>query len=80
MAARGSDKLAFLYKQAMNRINSQGESRALAHAVLSWTTHAIDPLTDIQLQHALATMFSTSELDRDFMPDIQYLLSLYVLA
>lgn len=71
------DKLAFLYEQAMERINSQDEdSRALAHAVLSWTTHAIDPLTGVQLQHALATLFSTSELDRDFMPEIEYLLSI----
>lgn len=75
--ARGTDKLAFLYEQAMDRINGRDkDSRELAHAVLSWVTHAIDPLTAVQLQHALATTISTTELDRDFMPDFSYLVSI----
>lgn len=77
ISSHEDDKLAYLYEQAMERINSQDDdSKDLAHTVLSWVTHAIRPLTGVQLQHALATTFSTSELDRDFLPDIEYLLSI----
>lgn len=76
-ARHGEEKLARFYEQAMERINGQDDdSRVLAHQVLSWVTHAIFPLTSASIQHALATTFSTSDLDLDFLPDVEYMVSI----
>ena len=72
----GIGGLDTMYEQAMKRINDQEEGiRELAQKVLSWVTHAKRPLTTIELQHALAVKDGKVELDEDFIPEIEDLVS-----
>jgi Ankyrin repeats (many copies) len=73
---RGIGGLDTMYEQAMKRINDQEEDlRELAKKVLSWVTHAKRPLTTIELQHALAVKDGAVELDEDFVPEVEDLVS-----
>src|ERR1700737_5246215 len=72
----GIGGLDTMYEQAMKRINDQDEElQELAKKVLSWVTHAKRPLTIIELQHALAVKDGTVELDKDFVPEVEDLVS-----
>ena len=60
------------YKQAMIRIESQGEGfRELAKKVLSWAVCARRILSTAELQHAVAVEPGKSELNRKFIPNIE---------
>jgi ankyrin repeat protein len=73
---RGIKGLETLYNQAMERIYSQDEdSQELAKKVLSWITHAKRPLKTSELQHALAVEVGTTELDEDFLPEVDDMVS-----
>jgi ankyrin repeat protein len=73
---RGINGLDAMYEQAMKRIDGQEEDvRKLAKQVLSWITHAKRPLTTGELQHALAVRNSAAELDEDFVPEVEDLVS-----
>ncbi|KAK1251818.1 hypothetical protein MKX07_007297 [Trichoderma sp. CBMAI-0711] len=65
------------YDQAMARIEAQGEAlRILAKKVLSWLVHAKRVLSVTELQHAVAIEPGTSELDEEFIPDKEILVSI----
>ncbi|OCL02380.1 hypothetical protein AOQ84DRAFT_382728, partial [Glonium stellatum] len=65
-----------MYEQAMKRINGQEEElRTLAMKVLSWVTHAKRPLRAAELQHACAVEIGATELDTDFIPDVEDMVS-----
>src|SRR5580698_1643659 len=54
------------YDEAMERIERQDDSRTeLAKRVLSWITYAVRPLSVTELQHALAVVLDTTNLDPD---------------
>jgi ankyrin repeat protein len=73
---RGIGGLDTMYEQAMKRIKDQNEElQELAMKVLSWVTHAKRPLTILELQHALAAKDGTVELDEDFVPEVEDLVS-----
>ena len=73
---RGIKGLDTMYEQAMKRIDGQEEDfRELAKQVLSWVTHAKRPLTTVELQHALAVRDGAVELDEDFVPEVEDLVS-----
>ena len=73
---RGVKGLDTMYEQAMKRIDGQEEDfRELAKQVLSWVTHAKRPLTTVELQHALAVRDGAVELDKDFVPEVEDLVS-----
>jgi len=60
----------------MKRIDGQEEDfRELAKQVLSWVTHAKRPLTTAELRYALAIRDGAAELDEDFLPEIEDLVS-----
>ncbi|RMJ13402.1 hypothetical protein CDV36_006950 [Fusarium kuroshium] len=64
--------LDFAYEQAMERINSQKPGlREIALQVLAWITCAKRPLTQVELQHALAVELGTVQLDEENLPDLQ---------
>ncbi|KAK2795967.1 hypothetical protein FQN50_009649 [Emmonsiellopsis sp. PD_5] len=64
------------YKQAMERINEQKQGfRELAMATLQWITHAMRPLSTIELQHALAVEIGEVELDQENISEIEDILS-----
>ena len=59
------------YKQAMSRIEGQGEGcRRLAKNVLSWAVFSRRILSTSELQHAVAVQFGKPDLDRNFIPGI----------
>ncbi|OTA08248.1 hypothetical protein A9Z42_0091960 [Trichoderma parareesei] len=61
----------------MARIEAQGEAlRILAKKVLSWLVHAKRVLSVTELQHAVAIEPGTSELDEEFIPDKEILVSI----
>jgi hypothetical protein len=62
-----------MYRQAMQRIKE--EHRELAYRVLSWILHAYQPLTIVELQHALAFDGETAEIDPDILDDDVFVLS-----
>lgn len=65
-----------MYDQAMKRINGQEEEyQTLATRVLSWVTHTKRPLTTAELQHACTVEIGTAELDTDFIPEIEDIVS-----
>src|SRR5271156_2090642 len=65
------------YNEAMERIESQGsECKQLAIRILYWIFYALRPLTVQELQHALAVVPETSELDEGDIPDKELLTSL----
>ena len=73
---RGIGGLDTMHEQAMKRIKDQDEElQELAIKVLSWVTHAKRPLTILELQHALAVKDGTVELDEDFVPEVEDLVS-----
>jgi len=60
----------------MERIDGQLEDQALlAKQVLAWITLAKRPLTLLELQHALAVEFGTSELDKENISQIEDVIS-----
>ncbi|RSL90156.1 hypothetical protein CDV31_015738 [Fusarium ambrosium] len=64
--------LDFAYEQAMERINNQKPGlREIALQVLAWITCAKRPLTQPELQNALAVELGTLEFDEENLPDIQ---------
>jgi ankyrin repeat protein len=76
---KGMEGLDKTYKQAMERIESQGEGfRKLAKRILSWVTYAKRPLSTAELQHALAVRPGMAELDEDFLPEVEVLGSICV--
>ena len=65
------------YDEAMERVERQDESRKqLAKRVLSWITYAVRPLSVKELQHALAVIPDTTELDPDDITDDEILASI----
>ena len=65
------------YDEAMERVERQDDSRKqLAKRVLSWITYAVRPLSVEELQHALAVMPDTTELDPDGITDDETLTSI----
>jgi hypothetical protein len=72
----GIEGLDMMYEQAIKRIDGQEEGfRALAKQVLSWVTHTKTPLTTTELQHALAIRNGAAELNEDFIPEVEDLIS-----
>ncbi|KAL2671363.1 hypothetical protein Neosp_013948 [[Neocosmospora] mangrovei] len=68
--------LDYAYEQAMERINSQKPGlRDIALQVLAWITCAKRPLTQLELQHALAVEPDTAQFDEENLPDIQGMVS-----
>src|SRR6266571_79929 len=71
---QGSKGLDETYKQAMERITYQPEGyRKLADQILSWVTHAKRALSTAEIQHALAVRAGMTELNEDFLPEIEIL-------
>ena len=72
----GSNAYDHAYKEAMIRIEGQmPDQEDLAKQALSWITCANRPLTTLELQHALAVEMEKSELDKENLPDIEYMVS-----
>ncbi len=68
--------LGLVYGQTMERINGQlDDHRHLARLVLSWITHAVRPLTNLELQHALAIEPGDEEFDQDNLPEVEDMVS-----
>jgi hypothetical protein len=64
------------YDEAMERVERQDDSRTeLAKRVLSWITYAVRPLSVKELQHALAVVPDTTNLDPDDITDEEILTS-----
>jgi len=64
------------YDEAMERVERQDDGcKQLAKRVLSWITYAVRPLSVKELQHALAVMPDTTELDPDDITDDEILTS-----
>ena len=73
---KGEQGLDTTYEQAMERIEGQeADSRMLARQVLSWVIHAKRPLSGPELRHALGVRTGMSELDDDFLPELEDLVS-----
>ena len=65
------------YDEAMERVERQDDDcKQLAKRVLSWITYAVRPLSVKELQHALAVMPDTTELDPDDITDDEILTSI----
>jgi hypothetical protein len=65
------------YEEALQRIEAQNEDdRKLATRVLSWITYAMEPLSVVQLQHALAIKPGAKRLDEGDIVDEEILLSI----
>ncbi|KAF2648176.1 hypothetical protein K491DRAFT_256579 [Lophiostoma macrostomum CBS 122681] len=59
------------YDEAMRRIDAQTEEeRLLARKILTWVIHAKRPLSTLELIEAVAVEPRTSNLDADFLPDV----------
>lgn len=62
------------YDQAMRRVQGQKEGyKRLAEQLLSWITHAKRSLSIMEIQHALSVRAGMTELDKDFLPQIEIL-------
>jgi hypothetical protein len=73
---KGMKGLDVTYEQAMKQIDGQEEGfRELTKKVLSWVICAKRPLTTTELQYALAVRVGMMELDGDFVPEVEVLLS-----
>ncbi|RSL54244.1 hypothetical protein CEP54_009975 [Fusarium duplospermum] len=71
-----SQALDYAYEQAMERVNNQKPGlREIALQVLAWITCAKRPLTQLELQHALAVELDTVQLDEENLPDLQGMVS-----
>jgi hypothetical protein len=74
--ATGSGAYNYVYKEAMERINSQvKDQEELAKQVLLWIICAKRPLTTAELQHALAVETSESQLDKDNLSEVEDIVS-----
>jgi ankyrin repeat protein len=74
--AKETDGLDETYKQAMDRIENQGdELRALAKQILAWIIHAKRPLSITELRHAVAVRPNAVKVDIEFLPSDQTLRS-----
>jgi hypothetical protein len=74
--ATGSDSYDSAYNDVMGRIRGQvKDQEELAEQVLSWITCAKRLLTTTELQHALAVESGKFELDKDYLPDIEDMVS-----
>jgi len=74
--AKGLDGLDETYKQAMERIESQGmRSRQLAKQIMAWIIHARRPLSTVELRHALAVRPPIKKLNEDYLPAVKVLRS-----
>ncbi|KAL6824588.1 ankyrin repeat-containing domain protein [Trichoderma sp. SZMC 28015] len=72
----GSDAYDYTYNAAMDRINHQSPSRRrLSMNVLSWITHAMRPLSVIELQYALGVETEADEFDEDNLPQLEDIIS-----
>ncbi|KAI1273835.1 ankyrin repeat protein [Xylaria sp. FL0933] len=73
----GSDAYDTMYKSLMiHRIEKQKGTRPLlAKRALAWITCAMEPLTIIELQHALAIQPNDRELNKDRVPELDTILS-----
>ena len=66
------------YEETLQRIDDQNkEDSSLAKKVLLWVSHTLNPLTLIELQHAVAamTLAEENELDEEDLLDSQTLIS-----
>jgi len=64
------------YDEAMERVERQDDDRKqLAKRVLSWITYVIRPLSVKELQHALAVVSDTTNIDPDDITDEETLTS-----
>ncbi|KAI9757033.1 MAG: hypothetical protein M4579_003602 [Chaenotheca gracillima] len=73
---QGSTALDAAYEDAMKRIDGQDPGlRVPAYDLLTWIVHAKRPMTEAELQHALAVEVETTELDEENIPDIDDVLS-----
>ncbi|KAJ9295853.1 hypothetical protein DTO271G3_5876 [Paecilomyces variotii] len=71
---RGQDRLTATYLRSMSDIDRQSDDvRDLARKALSWLSHSELALSSIELQHALATESGISDLDDDFLIDVDIL-------
>ncbi|RWA04227.1 hypothetical protein EKO27_g10877 [Xylaria grammica] len=74
--ATGSNAYDTAYDYTMKRIGGQLQEQAnRANQVLSWITCAERPLTELELQHALAVEINEPELDKDNLPQIKDVVS-----
>jgi len=74
---RMPDELPATYDALMTRILSQDKGHVdLAMTVLMWITHAKEPLSPRELQHAVAFPPDSTELDEEALPSIRHLISL----
>lgn len=74
---KGEQGLDEHYDQAMTRIQDQEPKRkALAMKILTWIVHSKIPLTMGELQHALAVRENSDELDENYIPRSEIILSL----
>ena len=70
------ERLNDTYDQTMERVNSQYPDQAtLARRVLCWLFHASQPLTMLEVQHAVAVEIGDQSLDDDSIPEEELLLS-----
>jgi hypothetical protein len=68
---KGLDKT---YEQAMRRVVGEEEGyRELAKQVLSWITYAQRALSTVEVQHALAVRADMTNMDGDFLPEVEIL-------
>ena len=71
-----SDSLNVAYEKVMERIDGQiPVSRDLARQVLMWIVFAKEPLSTLQLRHALGVELEETGLDPDNLPEVDDLLS-----
>ena len=65
-----------IYDEAMERVERQDDNRKeLAKRVLSWISNVSRPLTVIELQHALAVLPDTADIDLEGIIDEDILIS-----
>jgi hypothetical protein len=70
--------LAHAYDQAMERINAQKLGlKELALQVMTWIVSATRQLSAVELQQVLAVEIGTSELDKENLPQIEDMVSVY---
>lgn len=73
----GAQGLDTMYERAIQRIDSQEEGfRLMARQVLAWITHMKRPLTTAEIQYAVATRTGMTDIDEDFLPEIEDLVSI----
>ncbi|RYP64225.1 hypothetical protein DL770_009235 [Monosporascus sp. CRB-9-2] len=77
--AKGIDGLDETYKQVMERIEDHGKgNRDLAKQILAWIVHAREPLSTLELRHALAVRPHLTNPNKDYLPSVNLLRSLCV--